>query len=890
MSYLDFEIEIGLGSGREYPVTVIRSSAGEAHETMHFPFDELALENQLLALQNALLRSGGKHRQILLPEEQTVQNFGRALFDALFIGEVRSRYAISQREAFSQGKGLRLKLRIQSSELAALPWEFLYDPGMATYVCLSSNTPIVRYLELPQPPQPLTVTLPLRILGMIASPKNLASLDVDNEKLRIEKATKNLRANGLLELTWLQGQTWHHLQRAMRGGPWHAFHFIGHGGFDFHADEGLIALEDDDRKAHYLTATHLGRLLADHRPLRLVVLNSCEGARGSAYDVFSSTAAILVRRGVPAVLAMQYEITDRAAIELSRSFYEALADGMPIDTAVTEARKAISIGVENSVEWGTPVLYMRSPDGILFDLIENATDPNPIGEMRMGEQINQSGRPPHIGEGFLQAHPSPPPLSSTNIPGLQKAVEIFYSYAYKDEALKKKLEIHLSLLKQEGLITGWYDREIRAGAEWASEIETHLNSAHIILLLVSPDFMASDYRYSIEMKRALERHEAREARVIPVILRPTDWERAPFGKLQALPTDRRPITKWSNRDEAFLRVAQDIRKVVDELNAKLAVAASTLKVGSLVADPTDLLHGKRPDAAGSQQAAPNQTEVPATPHSAFYFNQPLPVPGEFYGRVRERETLINRTRNGASTSIVGPRRLGKTWLMSYLRLVAPKELGVRFLVGYLDATTARCATTAGFTASALEAISIQRRTPNDVDEGLARLEQVVQELVSKKQVPVLCIDEFEGFGNRQAFDLNFFSALRAMTQIGLSLIVASKEPLIDIVGEYGKTSGFFNVFEQLSIKPFSVKDAERFVQVKGTQAHFTDQERKQLLHFGQEGGEYRPLRLQLVGKMLLEDKLLAIREKDSDYYRPNDPSYWHEFEKRLEETYRGVVR
>src|SRR5437667_11584663 len=104
MDYLDFEVEIGVGSGRAYPVTVIRSASGEARETMHFPFDKLALENQLLSLQNALLRSGGKRRQMLLPEEQSVQNFGRALFT----GEVGKRYAVSQLAASNQGKGLRL--------------------------------------------------------------------------------------------------------------------------------------------------------------------------------------------------------------------------------------------------------------------------------------------------------------------------------------------------------------------------------------------------------------------------------------------------------------------------------------------------------------------------------------------------------------------------------------------------------------------------------------------------------------------------------------------------------------------------------------------------------------------------------------------------------------
>src|SRR3989442_2384233 len=241
--YIDFDLEIGLGSRRKYPV-VVRSAAGEACEIMHFPFDELTLKTQLLALQNALLRSGGKRRLTLSPEEQTIRNFGRALFDALFTGEVRRRYVVSQLAATHQDKGLRLRLHIQSPELATLPWEFMYDPGQARYICLSNHTPLVRYLELPQPPQPLPVTPPLRILGMAIGPKDLTDLDIDLEKLRVERAIKDLQSNGLVELSWLQGQTWQDLQRAMRRGPWHIFHFIGHGGFDPRADEGLIALVD----------------------------------------------------------------------------------------------------------------------------------------------------------------------------------------------------------------------------------------------------------------------------------------------------------------------------------------------------------------------------------------------------------------------------------------------------------------------------------------------------------------------------------------------------------------------------------------------------------------------------------------------------------------------
>lgn len=365
--YLDFELKIARGGGRRYPIDV-RSEAGEVSEIMKFPFGKLALENQLLRLQNALLSSGGRRRRMPSPDERAVQDFGKALFESLFIGKVRSLYAVSWDKASVQGKGLRVQLRIQDPALAALPWEFLYDPGQAEYLCLSRNTPLVRYIELPHPRQSLPVSPPLRILGMIASPQNLTSLDIENERKRIERAIKDLRARGSVSLTWLRGQTWQDLQQAMRRGPWHIFHFVGHGGFDSETDEGLIALTNSEGQAQHFTATHLARLLADHGPLRLVVLNSCEGARAGNIDIFSSTAAILVRRGIPAVLAMQYEITDGAAIVLSQAFYEAITDGLPVDAAVGEARKAISIGIANTIEWGTPVLYMHSSNGEIFQI------------------------------------------------------------------------------------------------------------------------------------------------------------------------------------------------------------------------------------------------------------------------------------------------------------------------------------------------------------------------------------------------------------------------------------------------------------------------------------------------------------------------------------------
>jgi len=146
-----------------------------------------------------------------------------------------------------------------------------------------------------------------------------------------------------------------------------------------------------------------------------------------------------------------------------------------------------------------------------------------------------------------------------------KPIEVFYSYSHKDEGLRDELDSHLSILRRQGVITGWYDRRIGAGREWEGEIDTHLNTADIILLLISADFLASDYCYDVEIKRAMERHDAGEAHVIPVILRPVFWKGSPFGKLQALPKDARPVTTWANRDKAFLNVAQGIRAAVEEL-------------------------------------------------------------------------------------------------------------------------------------------------------------------------------------------------------------------------------------------------------------------------------------------------------------------------------------
>jgi hypothetical protein len=172
--------------------------------------------------------------------------------------------------------------------------------------------------------------------------------------------------------------------------------------------------------------------------------------------------------------------------------------------------------------------------------------------------------------------PPVPPASPLNL---------FYSYSSKDGALRDELETHLTLLRRQGFLSGWHDRRVEPGTEWERQIDQHLEAADIILLLVSADFIASEYCYDLEMTRALERHGAGTARVIPVILRPCDWKTAPFGKLQALPKDGKPVTKWGDRDEAFEDVARGLREVVKGLTSGLQNPPAPAHPGPVVTPP-----------------------------------------------------------------------------------------------------------------------------------------------------------------------------------------------------------------------------------------------------------------------------------------------------------------
>lgn len=276
----------------------------------------------------------------------------------------------------------------------------------------------------------------------------------------------------------------------------------------------------------------------------------------------------------------------------------------------------------------------------------------------------------------------------------------------------------------------------------------------------------------------------------------------------------------------------------------------------------------------------------------FPFNTDLKDAGECHGRAREKMTLLSRASRGEATSIVGPRRIGKTWLMKYLKLVAPARLGSQARVGYLDATAPSCATLPGFTAGALRALDIASTGQMERETApLAVLERAVIDLRHKNQVPILCIDEFENLCRHDDHRGMMLEHLRAISQAGLGLVVASKQPLIEIVDTAEQTSPFFNVCRQVSLYPFSRPDAEGFVQAKAEQVGLSEEESEYLLAYAREVDReaWYPLRLQLVGALLYEDKLLAEQEHP-DYYRPQAADYWQEFTERVNEIYQGAVR
>ncbi|MCA9544003.1 MAG: CHAT domain-containing protein, partial [Myxococcales bacterium] len=309
----------------------------------------------------------GEEAAILL-----ARDLGQQLHHAVFTEKVQTALR-SARAALPPGVGLRFRLRLEGApELHRLPWEYLHDGE--GFLALQAGVPVVRHVEEVTPTEPLQVSGALRLLVVVSAPSDQAVLDVEGEVARLKAVLEESVAAGRLEVDVLEDGRWSTLEAALTPGEgrpaYHILHFIGHGTADA-GGGGRLYFEGEDGTAVAQDAEGLTALLVNHPSLRLVVLNACQGATSDELDARSSIAARLVGRPAPAVVAMQYAITDRAALDFSRAFYGALAMGNPVDTALALARAAefrrLADGESpRGVEWGTPVLYLRARDGRLF--------------------------------------------------------------------------------------------------------------------------------------------------------------------------------------------------------------------------------------------------------------------------------------------------------------------------------------------------------------------------------------------------------------------------------------------------------------------------------------------------------------------------------------------
>ena len=366
--YDDLQLRIDRDADGTYRVLAMAPDGRTARGSFTPPMSDTELDDFVQRVGLARRRSGSADTRM-----EAIRSLGSTLFDALIKDDVGTVFYSARSAASERDRGLRITLRLSGSpELMRLPWEFLYK--RPRFIAQSTNTPVVRALDIDSALRPQKVRLPLRILAMVSSPAGYPELDADVERRNLERALAGPRQAGLVEVTWLDRATLGELgRRIAEPDEIHVLHYIGHGAYNEATESGVLVLETPQGRAHDVSGEEVGAMLQDETSLRLVVLNACEGARSSHVDPFSGVAASLVNFDIPAVIGMQFEITDDAAIAFSESLYTGLARGLPIDAALAPARRAI-IGAMLATEFGTPVLFLRDGDAHLFDIAEAPAD------------------------------------------------------------------------------------------------------------------------------------------------------------------------------------------------------------------------------------------------------------------------------------------------------------------------------------------------------------------------------------------------------------------------------------------------------------------------------------------------------------------------------------
>jgi formylglycine-generating enzyme required for sulfatase activity len=361
--FRDFEIRIGKRP-TGYRACV---SASFACHDFPAPFSEGELDAVLARSQ--IFRDLKTSEAIPAP---TIADLGANLFDQVFGGEVRRAWDEFQGEALSSDGSIRLCLLLEDTELWEWPWEFLRD-SRNDFLALSPRISIVR---CPAPLKPLPsrrARLRPRVLFVNAHPRGSPKLSFEHEWKSLAACLEEMEKAGRIDLDRIEHATLSNLRVALKR-PWDVLHFVGHGTFGRNRKEGVLLFEKENGEGSEVSGRVLARVLRrQEHPPRLIVLNACQGGRAGQDDPFDGVAQRLVREGVAAVVAMQFKVSDKAALAFSEAFYEAFAQGAPVDRAVYEGRLAL-LAEDFETEWGTPVLYLRSPDVQL----NPAPEPEPL--------------------------------------------------------------------------------------------------------------------------------------------------------------------------------------------------------------------------------------------------------------------------------------------------------------------------------------------------------------------------------------------------------------------------------------------------------------------------------------------------------------------------------
>lgn len=370
MRYTDFSIRLDPGRGGGFTARVVRSPAGQARGEVVLELDEEALPRLADRFERLTRSDHGCDSEALAADDAAVRALGGRLWKALFSRPVSERL-YSSLEKLGRREGLRIRLHMEldspeASRLFSLPWEALIRPDRPGQpLSLDRQTVLVRSVDLPLGCDPLRLDGPLRILVVTASPKDQPSLDLEGE---VEALRSAFRWRRRASITVRPGNDLLGLRETLLEGQFHVLHFMGHGDTDRETGEGCLLFEDRDGFSLPVRGRDLASLLAVGLPsLRLVFLNACRTARTTDSSPFSAVGTALLNAKIPAVLAMQFPLSDLSALSFSKTMYRRLAAGDPLEAAVVEGRHAIRDVSPRSGEWVTPVLFLRAEDGTLVE-------------------------------------------------------------------------------------------------------------------------------------------------------------------------------------------------------------------------------------------------------------------------------------------------------------------------------------------------------------------------------------------------------------------------------------------------------------------------------------------------------------------------------------------